>query len=279
MSKNRLTISKHEPDKKPYQKRARVMLPVLVRQADANQEITYGNLGKELDLHHRVLRHSLDCIGNTLLELSEQWQEDIPPIQGIVVNQQTGLPGDGVNFIAQKPDPRQKEAIVHKVLGEVFSYSKWSDVLEELGLSPAEPLNSQLVPPVDHRGGAAEIEAHKRLKDYIARHPRAVGLNKSLAPGETECKLPSGDIPDVLFQSPQRHIAVEVKSHISNEADLRRGFFQCVKYRAILRACRSLEGGTYEVDALLAIEGSLPKGLVAVKNTLGVKVIENVWVK
>ena len=58
------------------------MLPILVRQADANQEITYGNLGKELDLHHRVLRHLLDCIGNTLLELSEQWQENIPPIPG-----------------------------------------------------------------------------------------------------------------------------------------------------------------------------------------------------
>lgn len=279
MSKNRLTIAKHEPDKKPYQKRARVMLPILVRQANANQEITYGNLGKELDLHHRVLRHSLDCIGNTLLELSERWGEDIPPIQGIVVNQQTGLPGDGVNFIARKPDPRQKEAIVHAVLGKVFSYPKWLEVLAELGLSPVEPLNLQLAPPVDHRGGTAESEAHKRLKDYVAQHPRSVGLKKSLAPGETEYQLPSGDIPDVLFQSTRRRIAVEVKSHISNEADLRRGLFQCVKYRAILRACRSLEGKTYEADALLAIEGSLSKDLISVKNTLGVKVVENIQVE
>ena len=280
MSKNRLTIVKDEPDKKLYQTRARAMLPILVRQTMASEKISYGNLGRELDLHPRVLRHSLDCIGKTLLELGERWQEDIPPIQGLVVNQSTGMPGDSVNFLyGQKIDPRQKEAIVEAILGKVFSYPKWYDVLEELGLSRVEPLNPDFEQSTDHRGGTAESEAHKRLKDYIARHPRSVGLNKSLAPGETEYRLPSGDIPDVLFQNTRRRIAVEVKSHISDEADLRRGLFQCVKYRAILRACRSLEGGTYEADALLAVEGSLPKELIPVRNTLGIKVIENVRVK
>ena len=169
-------------------------------------------------------------------------------------------------------NPRHKEAIVEAELGKVFSYPRWLDVLEELGLSPADPLNLKFEPPADDRGSSGESEAHKRLKDYIARHPRTVGLNKSLAPGETEYQLPSGDIPDVLFQNTRRRIAVEVKSHISNEADLRRGLFQCVKYRAVLRACRSLEGGTYETDAILAIEGSLPKELIPVRNTLGVRV-------
>lgn len=193
MSKNRHTIMKGKPDQKLYQTRARAILPILVRQAVAGQKISYGDLGKELNLHHRVLRTPLGCIGDTLLELGEQWQEEIPLIQGLVVNQQTNLPGNNVNFlrhfIGRKPDPRQKEAIVDAVLGEVFSYPKWSDVLEELGLSPPKPLNPQLVLSAG-RGGTAESEAHKRLKDYIARHPRAVGLNKSLAPGKTEYRLP-----------------------------------------------------------------------------------------
>ena len=279
MSRDRLTIAKNKSDKEWYQTLARAILPILVRQAMASQKISYGDLGKELGRHHRILRFPLDCIGNTLLELNERWPDEIPPIQGLVVNQATGLPGDGVNFIAQKPDARQKEAIVQAKLGEVFSYPKWLDVLEELGLSPAEPLNPQLVPSVDRRGGAGESAAHKRLKDYIAQNPRVVGLNKSLAPGETEYQLPSGDIPDVLFQNTRRRIAVEVKSHISNEDDLRRGLFQCVKYRAILRACRSLEGETYEADARLAIEGSLSKELRAMKNTLGIQVIENIQVE
>ena len=280
MSKNRHTIMKGEPDQKLYQTRARTILPILVRQAGAKKKIYYGDLAKELGLHHRVLRSPLGCIGDTLLELGEKWQEEIPPIQGLVVNKQTELPGDSVNFLRhQKMESWQKKVIVKIKLEEVYNYPKWLDVLKELGLSPSEPLNSQLTPLATHRGGTAESEAHKRLKNYIARHPGVVGLNKSLALGETEHQLPSGDIPDVLFQSARCRIAVEVKSHISNEDDLRRGIFQCVKYRAILRACRSLEGGTYEADALLAIEGSLPKELIPVRNTLGVKVIENVRVK
>ena len=279
MPTNRPTIAKDTPDKKLYQERARSILPILVRQANARQKIFYSDLADELKWHWRVLNYPLGCIGDTLLELNERWSDEIPPIQGLVVNQGTELPGDNVNFLRQIVNPRHKEAIVEAELGKVFSYPRWLDVLEELGLSPADPLNLKFEPPADDRGSSRESEAHKRLKDYIARHPRAVGLNKSLAPGETEYQLPSGDIPDVLFQNTRRRIAVEVKSHISNEADLRRGLFQCVKYRAVLRACRSLEGGTYETDAILAIEGSLPKELIPVRNTLGVKVIENVWVK
>ena len=264
-----------------YQKRARAALPILVRQALASEKIFYADLAEELDIPNpRNLNYVLGSIGNTLLELGKEWQEEIPPIQAIVVNQQTGLPGDGFNFfIAGEPDPRQKEAIVQQKLGGVFSYPKWSNVLEALGLSPAAPLNPQLKQPPGHRSSPGESEAHKLFKNYIAHHPGAVGLKKSLAPGETEYKLPSGDIPDVLFESAQCRIAVEVKSHISNEDDLKRGLFQCVKYRAILRACRSLEGKTYEADALLAIENSLPKGLISVKNTLGVKVFENIRIK
>lgn len=281
MSKNRPTILKNEPDKKLYQKRARAILPILVRQAMAKQKISYGDLGKELNLHHRVLRTPLGCIGDTLLKLGEQWQEEIPPIQGIVVNKATGLPGNSVNFLRRKMESWEKEAVTKGELVKIFSYpkSKWLDVLEELGLSPVEPLNPQPEQPTDRRGFTGESAAHKRLKDYIAQHPRVVGLNKSLAPGETEYQLPSGDIPDVLFQNTRRRIAVEVKSHISPETDIMRGIFQCVKYRAILKAYRSVEIGTYEVDAILAIEGSLSKELIRVKNTLGVKVVENIQVK
>jgi hypothetical protein len=56
MSKNRLTITKDKPDEKLYQKRARIILPTLVRQANAKQKITYKDLGEEFGLHHRVLR-------------------------------------------------------------------------------------------------------------------------------------------------------------------------------------------------------------------------------
>lgn len=262
-------------------KRARVILPILVRQAMARQKIPYGKLGEEICVHHRALRYALDCIGNTVLELGKRWSEEIPPIQALVVNKETGLPGKGVDFLREiVVNPRQKEAIVEEKLGKIFSYPKWLDVLKALGLTPAAPLDPQSdESPTDHRDGTAESEAHRRLKAYVAKYPTSIGLGKLLAPGETEVVLPSGDKVDVLFQNTKLRIAIEVKSHISNEADLRRGLFQCVKYRAILRACRSLEGESYEADARLALEGSLPKALIPVRNTLGVTVIENIRVR
>ena len=141
-----------------------------------------------------------------------------------------------------------------------------------------ENLGLQLIESTTHQGKGGESVAHKRLKKYIANHPEIIGLKKSLTPGDTEVELPSGDTPDVLFKNSEYRIAVEVKSHISNETDLKRGIFQCVKYRAILKACRSVEIENYEVNSLLAIEGELTKDLIGIKNTLGVKVIENIKV-
>ena len=276
------TIFGDPRDDSLYQKRARAALPILVRQASVKKPITYEDLAKELNMPNpRNLNYVLGSIGNTLSELGEQWQEEIPRIQGLVLKKGKSLPGDGVHFFDKKMDPSEKEAIIEVELGEIFNYSesKWLDVLEALGLSPPESLNRQLEQPVRHRGGSAESEAHKRLKNYIAQHPEAVGLEESLAPGETEYKLRTGDTLDVLFRSAQCRIAVEVKSHISDEDDLKRGFLQCVKYRALLRACRRLEGGIYEADAILAIEGSLSKELISVKHKLGVKVFENIEIK
>lgn len=130
-----------------------------------------------------------------------------------------------------------------------------------------------------NRRGGGETEAHKNLKNYIAKNPSAAELNESLAPGKTEYELPSSDKPDVLFQNTHCRIVVEVKSHISSKDDLRRGLFQCVKYKALLKACRIVKEKTYEIDAILAIEGSLPKELMPIRDKLDIKVIENVQVK
>jgi hypothetical protein len=71
------------------QQRARAILPILVRQALAGQPITYGDLTSELpdelSTGHRNLGGSLGLIGVTLNALSEQWREEIPHIQTIVV--------------------------------------------------------------------------------------------------------------------------------------------------------------------------------------------------
>lgn len=51
----------------------------------------------------------------------------------------------------------------------------------------------------------------------------------------------SGDEVDVFFQSGLDSFLVEVKSKRSNDADLERGVYQCIKYRAVFLAqCRTM---------------------------------------
>ena len=49
-------------------------------------------------------------------------------------------------------------------------------------------------------------------------------------------KLLSGDRVDVVSIMEDRTVAIEVKSKDSDWFDLRRGVYQCVKYRAVMKA-------------------------------------------
>ncbi|WP_158665356.1 hypothetical protein [Sinorhizobium fredii] len=86
--------------------------------------------------------------------------------------------------------------------------------------------------------------------------------------------MPSGDKIDVLFDAPGRLVAVEVKSSISNDVDLTRGLFQCVKYRAVMEAERGVSGARHSVDALVVVGRRFPAALRALQNSLGVQVVE-----
>jgi hypothetical protein len=70
-------------------------------------------------------------------------------------------------------------------------------------------------------------------------------------------------------------VAVEVKSILSSEADILRGIFQCVKYRALLDAVVAIEQLELVATSRLAIEGSLPESLRRIASTLGVTVVDN----
>lgn len=265
-----------------YQQRARAALPVLVRQATGRQKITYADLAEELDIPNpRNLNFVLGSVGTTLVELSERWKADIPAIQCIVVNQQSGMPGSGVDRMIDaahvgKLDPRQKEALVDSILSRVFAYPRWFDVLKELGLPTSDLPDISLLDGERRGRSGGEGEAHGLLKLEIAKRPTLIGLSASFAPGTTEFRLPSGDIVDVILQGRQRRIGVEVKSCISDSADIVRGLFQCVKYLALLKALRNWEGKSYAVEVVLAIEGPFPKELVPLRNLLGVRVVESI---
>lgn len=285
---------------KLYQQRARAALPLLVRQAQAGTPIYYSDLASELGMSNaRNLNFVLGSIGQTIQRLGKSWNETIPPIQCLVINMHTGLPGEGIAWFLDKRNKngnlssgvhrlltlknefrklsrRQQRALVDVELQQVYAYPKWHSVLQKLGLAPSNDDFSRLVRGAANFKGGGESDLHIRLKEYVARNPSAIGLPSGTPLGTTESRLPSGDALDVSFHGSRQWIGVEVKSSISSKEDLARGLFQIIKYRAVMEAVQSIEMQPQRVRALLAIEGKLTDELVRLKNMLGVEVIEEV---
>jgi len=265
---------------KLYQQRARQVLPILVRQAYANQTIYYSDLAKELGITNaRNLNFVLGSVGKTLVLLSKKMKEDIPPIQCVVVNKATGIPGVGIGWFIDKVHfakmSKDAQTAITKVQLElVYQYAKWHKVLEELELKPLQSEWQPLVASASSLNyrGAGESEHHKKLKNFIADNPSVLDLPTSTTKGKIEFDLPSGDTLDVLFQSDKQWTAVEIKSHISSDSDLVRGFFQCVKYQAVLKAYLASLYQPKKVRTVLVIGKPLPTSLIKLQRLLGVEV-------
>ena len=269
---------------------ARKVLPLLVAYANAAEPVTYGKLSEEAvrrKWSHYVMplayRYVAGAIGFALEETEKEWGEPIPPINALVVNEATGLPGKGVDlflrsYLRQTGSNKtltqaQRQSIVEEIHKDIFNYSGWSRLLKHYGLpSPLKLLTKRKKKPKHTYSWSNEGESqeHKDLKRYILKNPDCVGVPET-AIGTAEYLLPSGDKIDVHFEDGDWDIAVVVKSVRSNDDDLKRGIFQCVKYREILRALRRTEGFIPQVRSLLITERELSGGLKEIASTLKVR--------
>ena len=95
-----------------------------------------------------------------------------------------------------------------------------------------------------------------------------------------EYTLLSGDRLDVYFQLKDgTQVAVEVKSEISDDADILRGIYQCVKYDAVLKAERCVhcgKGDNYPVKVILVLEREMPMEKISVASLLNVCYKDNI---
>lgn len=135
---------------------------------------------------------------------------------------------------------------------------------------------SAILEAAPRRGGGGESENHRRLKEFVAAHPEAIGLPKGTPKGTPEYPLPSGDSLDVFFEHADTWVGVEVKSALSDEADMVRGLFQCVKYQAVMEAVQRAKTLLQNARTILVLEGKLPSRLLPLKNILGVEVAESI---
>ncbi len=294
---------------KSYEQLARRALPILVRQARARQPLFYSDLARELDMKNpRNLTEVLGTIGKALNALALRWHQHIPPIQSLVINKRRHIPGVGFATIAPVAQdwatvtPFERRDEVQRFIAEVSDYPDWPRVLRAFNLQPPPhlppppysphpppPSSDSLDPhttsdptldddieqalhhPEQAKLRRGESRLHRELKHLVARNPARIGIATQTI-SEIEFGLYSGDRIDVLFRGRRVWVAVEVKPRTSDDADIHRGLYQCVKYRAVL-AVQAPAG--IQIRTLLVLGGRLPKKLVAVRNRLGITVKEN----
>ena len=122
-------------------------------------------------------------------------------------------------------------------------------------------------------GGGGEGPEHEKLKEHVKQAPSILGLPQATA-AESEYRLASHDSVDVMFCHGGQMVCVEVKSKISDTADIRRGIFQCIKYKAVTEAMLMAKGKKPNVRSVLVLGRRLPQGLEDTQKKLCVEVIE-----
>jgi len=143
--------------------------------------------------------------------------------------------------------------MIERATNAAHNYSRWDDVAGYFGVNISGELSEtesiQLPKPGIVMGG--ESKAHLALKNHVAEHPELFSSFGNFSNGVTEFRLDSGDEVDVLFQNDEQSLAVEVKTDIASQGELTRGIFQCVKYRAVLRAMYDIKGKLINVQTVL----------------------------
>lgn len=263
-----------------YQRRARLALPILVRQALAGNPIVYEDLAVELDMPNpRNLNYPLGCIGEVLNVLAKEWGSEIPHIQALVVNKGTGLLGLGFDDFLEKQgatwaSPIERRAVIKAYWRKITTYPYWSRILSELELAPTEVKIGKVIADAAKPGGSGEGDEHKSLKELVIRRPFLVGLYVNEWKGNVEYYLPSGDSIDVVFETAREIYAIEVKPTGASDADVARGLFQCVKYTAVLAALAAFRVDARKISVVLALGGTMPPILAPLRNSLGIRVFE-----
>lgn len=239
--------------------------------------VTYGAIARELEYQleiHKIFVVKIGSVAGTLMNRILEIDPEAPLINALITSS-NGIPGSGVggyfadrynndDFRSWGDIPKdEKRIIVQKEREKIFKYKKWKYLNKKL-FGKRVTLNKKTKVHTDsefsnHGRGGGESEEHENLKKWVSNNPRKIGINKLFKTSEVESRLLSGDVIDVLFSSGISFKTVEVKSYRSNDNDLKRGLYQCVKYRAVKKA----EHLPFKinVEAILVTERELPSEL------------------
>ena len=252
---------------------------MLLRSMDSGEPfVTYGAIKAELEQQLQIpsiFTVQIGAVAGSMMDAILRLDPKAPLIN-VLICRPDGIPGRGAGgYLATRyRDPslrdwenvprHRKLALVERERRKILAYSNWKKLGKRLyGKLP----RAAVEPPEGNehdfntgRGGEAESPEHRRLKQWVHEHPASLGIDTEPDIAEMEAKLLSGDEVDVLFRCRGTFYAVEVKSRRSNDADFRRGIYQCVKYRAVKEAEQA--PFVVKVVPVLVTETKMPKHLV-----------------
>lgn len=244
-----------------------VLAVVLDRLKNNKGPISYGALASELfrrfgepiQLNKQKYGHPVGASAEVAIEIGAQHDMKVPALSIIVVREDIGYAGTGADSFVERLSGRGldlKDPVRLKLLDaeakrvQNFGVDQWEKLERLLGLLP---LPSQRrteedlgLPSEVVRYGGGESEKHNALKCWVAENPRKFKEFGHYTEGKIEELLQSGDSVDAMLVGPSARLAVEVKASNASQEELRRGIFQCVKYRTTLQA----EARVYPRDLL-----------------------------
>lgn len=258
----------------------RKAIPVLIHWAQTGQtNHTYSDLIIALGKNRfSGVGHVLGMVQDVVEALAEKLETKIPTLNSLIKDKNTGLPAAGFSYVEPSYNTwsdEGKRIFVKGLDEEAINYPHWNMILDELGLSPLlsfSPEEMETIKNPKSHGSGGEGPEHKALKDYLISHPSCLGLSEIINTFE-EHILPSGDRLDVYFECINgSRVAVEVKPSISDDSDITRGIFQCIKYKAILDALSKADGTNAPAKAILVVRRDFSDLHHRLINLLGVDV-------
>lgn len=260
----------------------------LIQAAHRGSFITYGQAAQRLQAEigfSNIFPTRMGIpAGHLMYEMLDVWP-DCPLLNVLLVRQQGHVPGDGAGgFMAnylEWPDlgihgfrnehPDEWRAATEAIAADVYAFDEWDQVyFDAFGQplpAPADP-DGQEEDGITY-GRQGEGPNHEWLRHWVLNNPGEISAVYEGFRTETEVVLASGDRVDVVFYGPDETVAIEVKSVDSNETDLRRGVFQCIKYRAVMEAMDIRAEPA--VTAILATQERLSPDLAALARSNGVR--------
>ena len=260
----------------------------LIHAAKSRDTMTYGQAKRRLENDCGfgiIFPVAVGKVAGAAMNRILEHFPNAPLLNVLLVRSDTGLPGSGaVGYLARRYPRkrwlRRKDAhkddrwrdLIEEEAGRVYGFARWDEVYRRIynGALPApdEDLERKERDGTDH-GGGGEGRNHRALRLRVTREPNLVRRGLRPEDTKTEVELLSGDRVDVVSVAKEGTVAIEVKSRDSNWNDLRRGVYQCVKYRAVIDA-QDIRRNAY-VESWLVTEETLPAELKKLARRLEVK--------